>query len=93
MSHNPDDLTPPYWGSELDGEPTRENAPFFVLWREQVPNSPMVKEGDFFRSQGGNVKEWGRNWQPIDARTIGDARRKIAAQHGVTLSPIYSGEL
>lgn len=70
----------------------RDNAPYFVAWRENVPASPMVKEGDFFRSQGGNVEDWGKHWEPIDATSIGDARRKCAAQHGATLSHIYHGE-
>lgn len=68
-------------------------ASYFVLWRENVPNAPMVKEGDFFREQGGLIKEWGRAWEPITATSIGDARRRIASRHGVALSPIYAGEL
>lgn len=72
--------------------PNPEAAPYFVLWREGVPNSPMVKEGDFFREQGGLTQEWGRNWEPINASSIGDARRKIAARHGFELSHIYAGE-
>jgi len=71
----------------------RENAPFFVWWREHVPNSPMVKEGNFFREQGGLTSDWGKHWEPIQASSIGDARRKIAKHHGISLSPIYAGEI
>lgn len=70
----------------------RATAPYYVLWRKGVPNSPMVKEGDFFRAQGGLVENWGKHWDPIEATSIGDARRKCAAQHGVELSHIYFGE-
>jgi hypothetical protein len=69
-----------------------ETAPYYVLWRESVPNSPMVKEGEFFREQGGLSQDWGKNWEPIEASSIGDARRKIGAQHGVKLSHIYYDE-
>jgi hypothetical protein len=70
----------------------RATAPYFVLWRENVPSSPMIKEGDFFREQGGLTADWGMGWEPIEATSIGDARRKIATQHGVELSHIYWGE-
>lgn len=70
----------------------RKNAPYYVLWRPSVPNAPMVKEGDYFRELGGLTAEWGESWQPIQATSIGDARRKIAAEHGVELSRIYYGE-
>lgn len=71
----------------------RNTAPFYVLWREHVPNSPMVKEGNFFRQQGGLTDDWGKSWEPIDAKTVGDARRKFAESRGVTLSHIYWGEV
>lgn len=65
----------------------------YGLFREHVPNSPMIKDADFFKSQGGLTQDWGKNWKPIfDANTIGDARRKFAAEHGVALSQIYWGE-
>lgn len=81
-------VTMPGAANELD----RDTAPYYVCWRPHVPNSPMVKEGNFFRSQGGLTGEWGTHWEPIVATSIGDARRKCAAAHGETLSPIYSGE-
>lgn len=66
----------------------------YGLFRQHVPNSPMIKEADFFAEQGGLTQDWGKNWEPITGATsIGDARRKIATKYGVTLSPIYSGEV
>ncbi len=67
-------------------------ATHYVLFRAGVPNSPMVKEASFFKSQNGHLEEWGRAWEPIVAESIGDARRKIADRMGVTLSHIYMGE-
>lgn len=49
----------------------------------------FIKEAEFFESQGGLTKEWGKNWVPItDANTIGDARRKAAKKWGVDL-PVH----
>lgn len=45
-------------------------AEFYVL----VQAHPMVKEADFFRSQGGMVQEWGSRWKLVRARSIKDAR-------------------
>lgn len=65
----------------------------YGLFRPQVPNSPMIKEVEFFKDQGGLLKEWGKSWEPIeDCTSIGEARRKIASKYNVTLSPIYYGE-
>ncbi len=65
----------------------------YGLFRSVAPNSPMIKEADFFIGQGGLREEWGRSWEPIeDATSIGDARRKFAAKHGVALSSLYGGE-
>lgn len=65
----------------------------YGLFRPEVPNSPMIKDADFFIAQGGTRDSWGKSWKPIhDAASIGDARRKLAAKHGVPLSPIYGDE-
>ena len=63
---------PPY-SSDRKTTP-RDTAPFFVLPREH--GHSMVKEGDFFRSQGGLKDEWGANWIPVCADSIEDARRR-----------------
>src|SRR5271154_2846027 len=34
----------------------------------------FVKTYEFFRSQGGFVEEWGKNWVPLMATSIEDAR-------------------
>lgn len=34
----------------------------------------FVKELEFFREQGGFVEEWGRDWVPVVARNIDEAR-------------------
>jgi len=65
---------------------------YYGLFRERVPNSPMIKEGEFFKEQGGFTQDWGKSWEPIEASSIGDARRKLAEKYKVKLSPIYSGE-
>lgn len=68
------------------------------LHRPHVPNSPMVKEKSFFDSQVADTDPkdedpWWTHWEPIeDCATIGEARRKIAAKYGNTLSHIYHGE-
>lgn len=70
-----------------------EDITHYGLFRKDVPTSPMVKEADFFREQGGLEQPWGSNWEPIyRATSIGDARRKFAHRHGITLSHIYDGE-
>ena len=65
----------------------------YGLFRKAAPSSPMIKEAEFFKSQGGLTQAWGKNWEPIrDASTIGEARRKFAIDKGVKLSSIYHGE-
>ena len=60
------------------------NITHYGCFREANPNSPMIKEADFFISQGGLKAGWGDNWEPIhDATSIGDARRKFASEKGV----------
>ena len=45
---------------------SRDDAPYYYL-----PNSggsktgPQVKEGTFFRRQGGLTEEWGQSWEPL----------------------------
>ncbi len=65
----------------------------YGLYRLQAPSSPMIKTAAFFERQGGLVDAWGKFWEPIeDAASIGDARRKFAAEHGTYLSSIYEDE-
>lgn len=53
----------------------------------------FVKEKDFFISQGGNWKEWGKAWVPVRATTIGNARRQASKIFDVPLSWIHEGEV
>jgi hypothetical protein len=48
----------------------------FEHWKDGLLATVYVKEGEFFRSQGGLEKDWGKNWQPIMAESIEDARRR-----------------
>lgn len=34
----------------------------------------MVKEGEFFKEQGGLKEKWGKNWVPVKAKSIEHAR-------------------
>ena len=34
-----------------------------------------VKEGEFFKNQGGLVEDWGKNWTPVEAESIEHARK------------------
>lgn len=62
----------------------------YGLFRKQVPNSPMIKEAEFFHQQGGLVEKWGESWEAIhSAISVEDARRKFAESKGVVLSSIY----
>jgi len=36
----------------------------------------FVKDGEFFRQQGGHKDKWGEGWTPIKARNLGEARTK-----------------
>lgn len=42
----------------------------------QASGCVFVKEIDFFRSQGGFVEDWGKNWIPVVASSIEEARQK-----------------
>jgi hypothetical protein len=48
----------------------------------QFSGCVFVKEHDFFRSQGGFQEEWGKNWIPLVADSIEDAREKGCALPG-----------
>jgi hypothetical protein len=52
----------------------------------------FVKTAEFFRSQGGLSEPWGRHWTPVNATSIGDARRQAAKMFNVPLSAIHQGE-
>lgn len=66
----------------------RETAPYYVIIRtfqhpfEEKCATVYVKEGDFFRSQGGLIEPWGACWIGIDAASIDDARLKAHASEG-----------
>lgn len=66
----------------------RETAPYYVIirpfqhaFREKMANV-YVKEGNFFRDQGGLTDDWGKNWIPIYATSLNDARLKCHASEG-----------
>lgn len=62
--------------------PDKQTAPFFVMMRpyrlpfEEKQCTVYVKEGDFFRAQGGLREEWGVHWMPIAAMSLKHARLK-----------------
>lgn len=39
----------------------------------------FIKEGKFFKDQGGLTSDWGKAWKPIKARSL-DHARKIATK-------------
>lgn len=49
----------------------RDTAPFYVNY---TTANTSVKDGDFFRSQGGLRDDWGRSWLPIRAGSVAEAR-------------------
>lgn len=61
---------------------------YYILDKNGTP--PHVKEGEFFKSNGGLTEAWGKPWVPIEAGSIADARRKAAAQFGVVLPSWYA---
>lgn len=66
----------------------RNTAPYFVLIRsfqnpfQEKKTTVYVKEGNFFRSQGGLSSEWGTHWVGIEAASLNDARLKAHASEG-----------
>lgn len=68
----------------------KEEKTFYVS--KNCADVISVKEGEFFKSQGGLTQKWGKDWKPLQAFSIGDARRKGAALYGVTLSRLYDDE-
>jgi len=72
-------------------EITKDNATHFVNCNSG--NALFVKEGEFFKSQGGLKEPWGKSWIPVIAATIGDARRQAAQIFKVPLSHIHDGEV
>jgi hypothetical protein len=76
---------------------TVQKITHYGLFRTGIPESPMVKEADFYLAQREeslrtNPKDnWHLNWEPLyDCETIGQARRSIAARYNVKLSKAYS---
>ena len=49
----------------------RETAPYLINFTQ---SNTSVKEGDFFRSQGGLTEQWGTNWHPVQAESLAEAR-------------------
>ena len=80
---------PPYSSDQKTA--LRDTAPFYVLPREY--GHSMVKEGDFFRSQGGLKDEWGSNWIPVLAESIEDARRLADRMVTKQQSRIFNSEV
>lgn len=72
----------------------RETAPYFVVIRtfqkpfEEKDATVYVKNGDFFRGQGGLVDDWGTHWIGIEASSLNDARLKAHASAG-TICPLW----
>ena len=54
---------------------------YYVLTTD---SNVSVKEGEFFRQQGGLSEPWGKNWQRIEACCLYDARRKGIVQRRAT---------
>jgi hypothetical protein len=48
-------------------------ARYYVLINEA---GVYTKEGTFFESHGGLTQEWGKNWRPIEATSLYDARNQ-----------------
>jgi hypothetical protein len=51
-------------------------AEVYMILVDQVSGCVFVKELEFFRSQGGLKQDWGKNWKPILADSIEDAREE-----------------
>lgn len=66
----------------------RKTAPFFVSIStfqhpfQEKKATVYVKEGDFFREQGGLTEAWGKHWTGIKATSLADARLKAHASVG-----------
>ena len=72
----------------------RDTAPYYVLIRSyshpfrEKQSTVYVKEGNFFREQGGHTEPWGDNWIPIFADSLNDARLQAHAAEG-TVCPYW----
>ncbi len=63
---------------------------FFVMWNG---SAWFVKEGTFFRQQGGLVQSWGFKWRPLYADTIEHARDKARLEFGVNGERFFDAAL
>ncbi len=91
----PDRATAPYYvipGIKQAIDFDRINEAGAPHYKYEVADPVFVKDGDFFRAQGGLRDAWGSNWIGIVGKSLGDARRNGALYYGVTLSHLYSGE-
>lgn len=63
------------------GVPSHEGAAamslYYVHWNGAAW---FVKEGEFFKEQGGLTKPWGKAWRPLRAASIEDARKLAEAR-------------
>lgn len=53
-------------------------------WQGKKVATVYVKEGEFFKFQGGHTQEWGKRWFSVYAESIEDARKKGYAIAGVS---------
>lgn len=74
----------------IEHDRSRDTAKFYVLPRDYA--SSFVKEGEFFRSQGGLRETWGMNWIGVEADSIEDARKKADAMVVKKIQPIYNSD-
>lgn len=57
---------PPVFDSPADSEPPMR--PYYIVRNDA--DSVFVKEGEFFKQQGGLTEPWGRNWTLVHATSI-----------------------
>ena len=68
----------------------RETAPYYVSIHpfqhpfEEKKATVYVKDGNFFRQQGGLTSDWGKHWTGIEATSLDDARMKAHASEGTS---------
>jgi hypothetical protein len=69
---------------------------YFILiqegrrWNGEKCATVYVKDGEFFREQGGHEAAWGQKWVSIQAESINDARCQGHRMVGSTPPPWIS---
>ena len=53
-----------------------EGEKLYMVNVNETSGSVFVKDRDFFVSQGGDKQDWGKNWFPVWAASIEDAREQ-----------------